>query len=219
MPQRRRPRNPSRPGLKHQTPIVDVTVREIVESVPAPARASLLPEGLRGRLHAFKAADSPLGTAIRNIPGGRTAVFALLALAHDDDVQAVNAEWAKLNHNEKNCVRMEDLVERAGLLPEDFIGLISRISYRFNTTLGNAMANVAFPRLMKKSLHAAEKLENAGERRMHLEHAGYATSARGPLVSVTQMNANSIKREPDEGEAPSVAHTARRIVRDLPPEA
>ena len=202
-----------RRGRPPKSKLIDLTAG-LVDSLPKEAQA-LLPKGLKrpGKLSARK---SPLGYTIAQYPGGRRAVFQLLALSDDEEAEKIVAVWNGLTSSEQHDLTLEILIERAEMRARDFIGLISRVAWDFNIDVGNALAGFAYPKIMKASIDRAMKPHGTEDRRIHLEKAGFAASKK-PFISVSQTNQTLVEREPEPGEAPRMAHTARRIVRDLPP--
>ena len=195
--------------------VIDVTASPIL-NLPRELNA-LLPKGLRRGTGARTAQKSPLAYVIAQIPGGRRAVFGMLALSDDPQAVAASEVWKTIIDGDRYDVSMEELIERAGLTPREFVGCVSRVAFDFNVELGNTLAAFAYPKLMKASIDHSLRPKAETERRMHLEHSGFAAPSR-PFIQVNQHNQqNNLIRESGPGEATPHARIVRQVVRDLPP--
>lgn len=207
-------------GKRRSGPTLADRVTDLVGNklaVPPQANA-VLPLALRHKGRAYLAARSPLGYLISRIPGGRRAVFHLLTLADDDDAKALTKAYTEIVPTNRDSMSIEEIIERAGVSPRDFIGVVSKVAYDFNLEVGNTLAAFAYPKIMQASIDRAVDPRGGRERRIHLEKTGFAVTKGAPFIQVNNQNQqNNDDREPEPGEAPRMSHTARRIVRDLPP--
>lgn len=180
-----------------------------------------LPKSLRGLVNAERArrhrSTDPLKYFISLIPGGQRSIVALLRVCtHDDDAGKVVEAYDDISKRDKECGRViiVDLLDEIEMSARDFVGLVTRCMYDFNLTIAKAHFSSRYADLMRASMDRAINDPSATrEREMHLQAAGHVPTSKGIQIAMQQNNVSS---EPAEGEAPALAHTARRIVRDLP---
>jgi len=181
-------------------------------------KAAPLPPALEARTTSLRRARSPLSYVVSKIPGGRKAVLRLLELATDDeDAQRIASAFHDRAH-QASVGSLEDIADRAGISPRDFIGVIARVAYDVNIELGNVIFAVGYPKVMKASIDKAVQPDGVRDREMHLTHSKFLPS-KGPLISLHNQNnqQTNVDRDPEPGEAPPFERTARRVIRNLPP--
>jgi hypothetical protein len=179
-----------------------------------------LPTSIRGLVKTARAQGDPLTWTVRQIPGGFKALLRLLELSpHDPEAQRVCEAYRRVKAASGNQhVTISEVVEDAAIAPRDFIGLISKIAYDFNVTLGKTILAVQYPAIMKASVRRALQDEATEERKIHFQASQYLPTGKGIQIGIAN-NTLSLPddRPPAPGKPASFDRTARQIVRDLPP--
>ena len=161
------------------------------------------------------ASRDPLVNFVARIKGGKRAVFALLERStHDDDAVKLTEAWRKVKRmsgTSETGVHLDAVLDLSGFHARDFVSIVTRCAYDFNIEAAKGIFAMHYPALMAASMRRAVQPDATREREIHFASTGHLPTAKA--IQIVQQNIST--REP--GEAPSVASTARRIVRDLPP--
>jgi hypothetical protein len=112
-------------------------------------------------------------------------------------------------------ISLRDIVDAADMHDRDFVATVHRCMWDFQLERARLKYAQRYADMMEVSLNRAMEPDATREREIHFQASGHLPTAKGIQIGI-QQTAN-FSREPDEGEAPSVSRTVRRIVRDLPP--
>jgi hypothetical protein len=194
---------------------VDAVTGELVPTgkrVPAP---------LRALVRATDAKTDPLKWVMKQIPGGTRAVLALLRLSDDPEAVRVIQAWKRIAspNDATRGIPLHEVLEHADLTPRDFVGVVSRVAFDFNVNLGQSIAAMHYPEMMKVSMQRAQEATATDERKIHFQASGYLPTSRGIQIGIRNTNAVAVPDDapPAPGRPASFDRTARQVVRDLPP--
>jgi hypothetical protein len=163
----------------------------------------------------------PLQEWIRRVVGGRKVLFGLLRQStHDPQAVAIveaieEARTLDPKHASDNELPLDLILEHANLTPRDLVGIASRCGWEFNLDIGRQIFAMYYPSMMETSMKRALDPDATREREIHFKASGHLPTPQGIQIGIQQNT--TVDRDPDPGEAPSVGHTSRRVVRDLPP--
>lgn len=181
-----------------------------------PPAVATLPSSLRGLVRRYGAKSDPLQWAVRQIPGGLTAIVRLLQVSDDPDAKHFVETWRR-GDNQYTGTALSEVLERAEMAPRDFVAMVSRVAFDFNIAIGRSIAAFGYPKMMKASMQRAQEPEATDERRLHFQASGYVPTAKGIQIGIKNTNVQSDDVPPSPGRPASFDRTARQIVRDLPP--
>ena len=105
-------------------------------------------------------------------------------------------------------VVIHDVLEQADMAPRDFIGLISKVAYDFNITLGKTILAVQYPAIMKASVRRALQDEATEERKIHFQASQYLPTGKGIQIGIAN---NNLTLPDDRPPAPDIA-AARELI-------
>ena len=184
-------------------------------------KAARLPTSLRGLIRANQAKEDPLKWAIKQIPGGTRAVWALLRLSDDPEAVRIIEAHNRISNDPAGAgdPAVREVLEQCDMTPRDFVGVVSRVAFDFNVTLGRSIAAMHYPKMMKVSMKRAQDPEATDERKLHLQASGYLPSPRGIRIGIRNTNVVDVPDDapPVPGRPVSFDRTARQVVRELPP--
>ncbi len=181
-----------------------------------------LPKSLRAIVRVKRGLADPVREFVQRTPGGSRVVMALLARAtHDEEATKIVVAWSELSSGPHRS-RMPDkqfdwdaILERADISARDFIGICTRCAWDINIDMARGIMAMNYPAMMEASMKRAIENDGTREREIHFAATGHTPTPQGIQIGVQQTT--NIDHDPDPGEAPSVGHTSRRVVRDLPP--
>lgn len=175
-----------------------------------------LPKALKSLVKARAVMADPLKDFVRRVPGGLKAIHALLQFCSDDpDAKRLSEAWDVVLERTSVLAKFHitDVIEYADMSPREFVGVVSRCAWEMNMEAAKGLFAMNYPRIMDASIQRSVENDATDERAIHFKASGHLPQPQGMRIAIQQNNAD---RDPNPGEAPPVAHTARRIVRDLP---
>jgi hypothetical protein len=167
----------------------------------------------------------PLKEWVARVVGGKKVLFGLLRQStHDPQamaiVDAIEEARLSLGHRLSGLTGSDDIpldliLDHAHMTPRDLVGIACRCGWDFNQEIGKQIFAMYYPAMMETSMKRALDPDATREREIHFKASGHLPTSKGIQIAVQQNN--NADHDPDPGEAPSVGHTSRRVVRDLPP--
>lgn len=139
--------------------------------------------------------DNTLAYAFRLIGGKLTAINASRLVAPVDARFArLVMAYDKATDTDKRVLTLEGLCEAAGILPGEFLGIITRAIYERNQDSARLMVAFANPDVVAATIDNAKNGGDKGfrDRQLLHEHTGFSQPKQGPVINLNSGNTTEI---------------------------